>query len=1043
MKLLELIVRRRVFAYMLSAVIMLFGVVGLKGMGIDRAPNIEPPVVTITTAYPGASPEAVDAGITSVLESSVNTVPQIDNIDSSSSPNLSHIRILFDLEKDPETAFNEVQAKVNQVVNRLPQNAETPVVARLDPNAVPVTWLVVEGDRPQDELYRLANHQIKKSLEALDDVGQVILGGGYERKLKVRLDVNRMSAFAVSVQDVIGAFRAEHVQVPGGYLVQRDSEALLHTDLEYHSSTELKELIVAHKGAMPVHLGDIAILEDGIDRDRGLARFDGKPAIALGVVKVPKSNTVALVRDIRKALDAEIRPALPRGVSVTMATDESHIIEQTVDVLQNHLIEGVVFAAAVVLLFILAVRATLIIAVAIPISLLGAVAVMHFAGYTFNIMTMSGLLLLIGVVVDDAIVVLENIHRNMARNPQSAENNAVIGTQEVLSPVFAASLTLICIFATVVFIEGIAGVFLSSFAVVVTVGVITSLLVSLTLTPALCARFLRADTKQTKLGNRIRSLHRSLEMAYRALLTWSLSHRIKLLAIALITVLSTGWFLSQLGSEFLPRDDESRFKVKVKTPRGSSIDYTREKIEAVERYLLAQPEVAHTFSTVANESADTVNSANVNAILKPMSERELDQKAIMARAQRELMQLPGADIYVTWFPLIAGLRGESLEVHLTGPDLYRIADYSEKLLERMREHSGFGAIDTDFKLDQPTINMKLDRERARSLGVRSADIGQTVGVLAGGLDIGQFNEIPADGERYDIELKGQKMAINSIADLKHISFRTRSGDLVRMDVFANFDKTYGPSIIQRRDLNYSAAFYSTPDISLGEAASALETISEGLLPPGYKVVFGGQADQLAKTIDSILFVFATALMMVYMVLASQFNSFYQPLLIMLAQPLAIIGGVVSLWLVGHTLNIYSMIGLVLLIGLVTKNSILLVDLINRFKAEGMATHDAILEACPQRLRPVLMTSLTVVLAMLPAAIGTGPGSGQYGPLAVAVLGGVISSTLLTLVVVPVAYSLLEYPTLARSTRGHRGQRSSDQHPIPESDALAYEGSKAE
>jgi HAE1 family hydrophobic/amphiphilic exporter-1 len=1003
-----LFVRRRVFAYMLSAAMLLFGFIGLRGVGLDRLPNIEPPMITVTTVNPGASPEIMDASISSVIESAVNSVAGIVHIESWSTPGVSEVWVEFIMTKDPDVAFNEVQAKVNQVINDLPMEAETPIVSKMDFNADPIVWLVLKGDRSLGELNQLARTSIKRQLENINGVGGVVIGGGRERKIRVDLDLQRMSALGITAQDVMTAFAREHLQLPGGYLVGGMLEKLLHLDLEYHSTRELAELVVLWRDQVPVKLGDIANISDGLDDKRSLARLNGEEALAIAVQKVRNANTVKIVREIKQRLREDMAPTLPDGVELVVAKDESGIIGGTTNALKNHIVEGTLLAALVVWLFLLNLPATLIITAAIPVSLAGAVVVMFFGGYTFNIMTLSALLLLIGVVVDDAIVVLENVHRQLEGGESDSEKAAEKGTSEVVFAVMAASLTLVCIFATVIFMEGVIGVFMRSFAVVVTVGVLASLFVSLTLTPALCARFLKHSNSQH--GGAfawIRRVHDAMEATYRALLRGGLRFRWTVLALTALLVWSSGWFMGQLGSEFFPEDDESRFMVQLRAPLGSSIDYMETKIARIETILEEVPEVSLVLSTVGAGQGSEVNEATVTVLLKGKQDRERSQFDIMDEVREQARLVPGVESFVISFSLFGSSSGEPFSAYITGPDLYQVAELADMMEERLTNVPGMGDLRLELKMDRPQLYFDIDRNRAQAAGISTQQIGDTVRVLAGGSDIAKYNALPGDGERYDVRLAAQRESMRAVRDLENVYLRGPQDELIPLGAVLDVEESLGPASVVRRDLAFGAEFASTPVVDLGQAVQIFEEFADEILPPGYRVSLAGQAEELGKSGNALLFVFATGLLLVYMVLASQFNSFLQPLLVMLAQPLAVVGGFVGLWIAGHTLNIYSMIGMVLLVGLVSKNSILLVDLINRYRADGMDTRTAIMAACPRRMRPVLMTSLTIVLAMLPAAVGAGEGAGQYGPLAVAVIGGVVSSTLLTLVVVPVAYSLMD------------------------------------
>ncbi|HEY0721476.1 MAG TPA: efflux RND transporter permease subunit [Gammaproteobacteria bacterium] len=1003
----ELSIRRHVLAYMFSAVIVLFGLIAYSRIGVDRFPNVEFPMLTVTTAMPGASPEVIDQSITNVLEASLNGVPGINHISSTSSPGAAVIIIMFEVEKDIDVAFNEVQAKLGQVARLLPDDALTPVVAKADIGAAPIMWLALQGDRTQQDLNRYANNIIKKRLENISGVGGVLLGGKRDRNIRVELDLSRLNASGLTTQDLLRAFASEHIQMPGGFMVEGPRENLINLDLEFHSVEALGRMVVGYRKGHPIRLQDVATLRDDLADYRQLARFDGQPTVGIGIIKISNANTVAIVNRVQEVLDSEIVPQLPAGMKVSVASNQATMIQEMVFALQEHLLSGTLLAALIVWLFLKNLRSTMIIAIAIPISLLGAVAAMYFVGYTFNSMTLLALLLLIGVVVDDAIVVLENVYRHREKldpNPLSAALN---GTNEVVFAVFAASLTLVSIFAPVIFLGGIVGRFLQSFAVVVTVGVLVSLFVSMTLTPMLCSRYLQVQHEHGRFYRALENIFLAMESGYRRLIGYALLHRWKIVLFTLATVLSSGLFFSLVGKAFVPPEDEGRFMVIFKTPLGSSIDYTNERLAAVEKVLASHKEVASYFSAIGLGQQGQVNQGTSFVNLVPRAERDLKQYDLMPIVQKELAQLPGVIAIAAQASIVGGQRGEPLQFILRGQNLDQLGEVARKFKERLDTMPELGNVDMDLQLDLPQLDIELDRTRAAALGLSAVDIGMAINVLGGGYDVAKYNDQPGDGERYNIRLKAADGQLQNPADLRRIYLRSQSGQLVRLDSVMKADSTLGPAVIGRFDLQYSAIYYSTPTVPLGAAVEKLFAAAAESVPPGFNVRLSGQAEEFKKMVGYMAFAFGMAIVLVYMVLASQFNSFLQPLVIMAAQPLAIIGGVISLWLSGNTLNIYSMIGMVLLIGLVAKNSILLVDLTNQYRREGMAINEALREACPIRLRPVLMTSFTVILALLPAALGFGAGSDTNGPLAVAIIGGMFSSTLLTLVVVPAIYSLVE------------------------------------
>jgi len=1003
----EISINRHVLAWMLSAVLVLFGLVSFDRIGVDRYPYIDFPMISVTTILAGANPEIVDASITNLIETAVNAVPGIEHVQSDSSPGASVVRITFQLTKDIDVAFNEVQAKVNQVLRDLPDDADPPVVAKVEFGAIPIMWIALQGDRTVQQLNQYARIVIKKRLENIDGVGEVRIGGRRERTIRVNLDIERMNAYGITTQDLLRAFEGEHFQMPGGFLVGKSNEYLIKLDLEFHQPVELQQMIVAYREGAPIRLSDMAQVEDGLADNRRLARFNDKPTVALGIVKVTGANAVAIIDAVNERLNEEIIPRLPPGMTVSIASNDADLINELVHALEEHLLLGTLLTALVVWLFLKSLRATAIIALAIPVSLLGAVAVMYFFGYTFDTMTLLGLLLLIGIVVDDAIVVLENIYRHREDIDPDPKSAALNGTNQVVFAVMAASLTLVSIFAPVIFMQGVIGSFFRSFAVVITFGVLVSLFVSVTLTPMLCSRYLQVSKQHGRVYRLLEDGFRALERFYRRLLRGALSFRWLVVVLTIVVVWPSGFFMGELGKGFLPEEDEGRFLINFKTPLGSTLEYTDQRLVEVEKALAQHKEIASWLSTIGTGETGQASRGDIFIRLTPREQRDLHMYRIIDQLRDELAQIPGIKAFPSPVPSLGGQRGEPLQFVLLGPDVTSVAQWSRALQQKLNTMPELGNVDLDLQLELPQLTLHIDRTRAQDIGLSTRDIALAVNVLAGGLDVAKYNDLPGDGERYDVRLKASKGSFRSPNDMNRIYLRGRDGKLVRLDTVANLQQGIGPAVVTRFDLRYSGNFFSTPKISEGAAADIVKQTATELLPPGYQVKMIGRAEEFEKTGKYMLFAFISAIVLVYMVLASQFDSFIQPFVIMVAQPLAIVGGVAGLWLTGMSLNIFSMMGLVLLMGLVAKNSILLIDLTNQLRAKGKGINEALLEACPVRLRPVLMTSVTVIIVMLPAALGLGAGADTNGPLAVAVIGGMVSSTLLTLVVVPAVYSLVE------------------------------------
>lgn len=1019
----ELSIKRHVLAWMLSGILILFGLIAYQRIAVDRFPAIDFPIITVSTTLRGANPDIIDTSITGVIESAVNTTPGLEHVQSSSSPGVSVVVLTFKLEKDIDVAYAEVQSKVNQVLKKLPTDTDPPILQKAETNTEPVLWLALYGDRTVQQLNLYALNVLKKKLETITGVGEVQLGGRRDRNIRVELKPERLTALQITTSDIVSAFNREHIQVPGGFLVQQGTEKLLKLDLEFHRLDDLADMVITQKNGATIKLKDVANLKDDLTYFRQIARFNGKPTVGLGIIKIPNANTVDIVHEVQRRVDKEIRPNLPPGLFIEESSNEAPFIEQMIHGLEEHLIEGTVLAALVVFFFMRSFSSTLMICLEIPVSLLGAIAAMYFAGYSFNSMTMLALLLLIGVVVDDAIVMRESILRHLSGEAthkltpeilKSAKRFAefrtqatILGSREVTFAVIASSLSLVCIFAPVMFMEGIIGKFFKAFALVMTVGVLASLFVSLTLTPMLSARFLTVEHHQGGWYDKIDAWFKAMDDNYRRFIAWSLQHRKQVLLITLAVVIASLFLFKFVKKEFVPEADEGRFSISFKTPLGSSLDYTQTRMDLIEQVLHKHSDDIDTFfTTVGAGQQGQVNQGRINVKLKPRESRKHKQAELVQQLKNELGELPGVKAFPVPASMVRGQRSEKLQFNITGPNIETVAKIAKQVQKQLSDIDGFGKVDLDLQLDLPQSVLEIDRVRAAQFGISAQDIASAINVYAGGINVAKFNDLNGDGQRYDIRLKATDGQVKTTEDLKKIYLRASNGALVRIDSVAQFKPQLGPAVIGRYDLQYAANLYASPTMPLGEAIAHVERITKDLMPADYRFKLAGQAEEFAKTFKNVGFIFGLALVLLYMVLASQFNSFLQPLIIMVAQPLAIFGGVIALWITGQSLNIFSMIGLVLLIGLVAKNSILLVDLTNQLREQGASINDALLEACPIRLRPVLMTSLTIILALLPAAMGLSAGVETNRPLSIAIIGGMITSTLLTLVVVPALYSLV-------------------------------------
>ena len=1007
MSLPEVSVRRFVFAVMINLVIVLFGLISVNRISIDRSPDIDFSLISVTTVLPGANPDVVDSSVTNIIEGAVNSIPGIDDVRSRSAPGVSNVFIQFLLEKDLDIAFNEVQSKVGQINSQLPDEAETPIISKIETGEIPIIWLALRGNRTLQDLSVYAKNVLKRKLETIDGVGSIVIGGEQERNIRVNLDFDRMSAFGITVQDIIMAFRNEHIKLPGGFLIDNSKEDLLKLDLESHNVEEIEDIIITYDRNRAIKIKDIAEVKDDVRDLRSMGRFNGDPSIGIGVTKIRGENTVEIIEKVKAKIKSDIEPTLPAGMTLDIGTDDSSYIYELISGLGQNIFVGFIIASLIVLLFLRSYSSMAIVSITIPVSLFGAIFIMYAFGLTLNTMTMLALLLLIGIVVDDAIVVLENAQRNLNEDtPEERIRASITGANEVFLPIVSSTLVLVALFTVVFFMEGIAARFFRSFGVVVSTGVLVSTFVALTLTPTLASKFLKTKKESNRVFDGFNRRFTVIENRYREMIEWSLNEKKKVLSYAGLFVLLSFVGFTQLSGGFFPEEDEGQFTITVKTPVGTGIDYTNDRLSVVEN-LLEEYEDIESYFTIMGSGIESqaVNIGVVYVRLTPSNVRGYKQYEIIPILRERLNKIPGIKAFPAPMSFASGTRGEAMQFTVSGPDLNILNESINAFLSKLAETPELGDVDSSIELNLPQVNLEIKRELASEMGLSTRLIAEAANIFAGGIDVARFNDAVGDGERYKVRLKGQYDM--SIDDLDKIYLRTPSKELVRLDTVATFKETVGPSEITRLDRMYSAYFYSDPTTSLSNAIQLIEDAAAETLPVGYEVGFFARAKEFKRTSNQMLFAFLTGLILVYMVLASQFNSFRQPLIVMISQPLAVIGGTFGIWIVGSDLNIFSMTGLVLLTGLVAKNSILLIDRTNQERQKGLEIDEALLNACPRRLRPILMTSLTLILAMMMPALGIGSGVELSQPLAIAIVGGMISSTFLTLVIVPIIYSSAE------------------------------------
>ncbi|MBI5368969.1 MAG: efflux RND transporter permease subunit [Planctomycetes bacterium] len=1019
-------IRRPVFTTMVIAAIVVFGVISFRDIGVDLFPRVEFPVITVISVLPGADPETVESTVTDPIEEAVSTISGIKHLRSTSADGVSQVVIEFELEKKIDVAFEEVQAKLGTVRSDLPQDLEDPVVEKFDIDASPVLAVVVAGELPIRELTRVADKTVKERLQRVRHVGQVKLVGGRDRRIWLELDRYRLEGYGLTVQDVERALRTEHVEFPGGRVETGAIEYVVKTKAEFRSAEEFGSLVVAWRGGAAIRARDLGRVEDGLEEERSLARLNDVAAVSLLVRRQSGTNTVEVAAAVRAEVDRLRRELAPAGIRLEIAQDLSVFIEHSVHEVQFHLVFGGALAVLIVLLFLRNLRSTFISALVIPTAVVGTFILMNALGFTQNMMTLLALSLAIGLLIDDSIVVQENTMRHVDEG-MPARAAAGFATHEIALAVFATTLSVVAVFVPVAFMKGLVGRFFYQFGLTVAFAVMISMFVSFTLDPMLSSRLLR-KSQEGRLHRWTEWFFVLLDRGYAWVLGASLRHRWLVILVALATFAGAGYLGRYLRWEFAPQEDESEFNIKVKAPLGSSLATTRAVFERVRALVADRPWLAYTFMTIGADELARVNEGSMYVKMTPKGERAVGQEAAMAWTRAAVAEVKEARVSVEIVPRVSGggRRWAEVQMEVRGRELTALTRICDATLARMRAAGGYVDVDTTYETGKPEVNVYVKRDRAADLGVSSAAIASTVKALIGGEEVGKFR---AEGDRYDVSVRLAAPDRSRPADIGRLSVRSARGDLVHLSNVAEARAESGPVQIDRynraRQITVLANLQHDRKV-LGEAIAEMRGFAEADgLPPGYSVGFAGMADTMQEAFENLFFALWLAVLIVYMVLASQFESFVHPFTIMLALPLSVIGALGALVATGQTMSIFTMIGIILLMGLVTKNGILLIDFTNTLRErDGLERDAAVRRAGPIRLRPILMTTLAMIFGMLPVAVGTGAGSESRAPMATAVIGGLTTSTLLTLVVVPVVYTLLDdlaHPATWRVVRWWRNR----------------------
>ncbi len=1005
----DISIRKPIFATMMTAAIVIFGVISYLRMGIDEYPKIDYPYVTVATTLRGASPDVTEIDITDPIEEEINAIQGIRTLTSTSSEGLSQITVEFVLDRDIDVAAQDVRDKVAIALKRLPRDVDNPVVDKLDPAQNPIMWLTVQANKPLKEISDYAHYDLKPKFEILPGVGAVVEGGLRQKALRVWLDSRKLEADGLTVSDVIEALNRRHIEVPGGKLERPALAYSMRTLGEFQSPEEFNDLIIDYRQGEPLTLKDIGFAEFGMQDRIMIARYrmesgDIEPAVGLGIRRQSGANTVAVADEVKKVYK-DIKPHLRQGMHMDIAVDRSEFIKASIRDVQFAILFSILLTGLSVLFFLRNAISTFIILLAIPTSFLGAFTMMYFLGFTFNNMTLLALSLLVGVVVDDAIVVLESIFRHQEGGLERFAA-AGKGAGLVAFAATAATVAIAAMFTPIAFMSGISGRFFYEFGLTVAAAVFVSLFISLTLTPMLCSRWLRVSQRHTRLFFFFERLFQGMEKVYKRILSWSLRWRF---VIGIITAGSFGagiFFFLLVGKELIPVSDQAQFIVTVKTPPGSSLDYTDSMMRECEKILNETPEVRSFFSA-GGFGGDNKGIFFVHLV--PKSERKRSQKEIIASLRPKFMQIPGMFAFPLEFEQAFGAkRGAPLEFTVTGPNLNELERLNNELVASLKKVPGIIDVDSDLELGRPMIYVHINREKAADLGVDVLDIGNTVRALMGGIVL-QDIKYKSEGKRYDIIVRLSNPFRDLPQDISNLYVKNRSGKLIGLADIVEVKEGTGLNIINRRNRQRSFTISANleGDKVLGDAISDVHRIAKEILPEQYSLTFTGRSQTFQESSRSAIFAIVLSTIITYMILASLFDSLLHPFTVMLAMPLSFIGGFGMLVATHNTLNVYSIIGLILLLGLVKKNSVLLVDYANVLRREGMERNPATLEAARVRLRPILITSVATIFGSLPIALGFGYGAEARAGMGIVVAGGILSSLMLTLVVVPVFYTLLD------------------------------------
>ncbi len=1063
----EICVHRPVFA---SVIVMFLTVVGgfsFFTLGVDRFPKIDLPTISVSTSNTGSSPAEIETEVTDIIEGAVNTVPGIDEMRSSSSRGSSNVTITFNLEKDPDQAYQEIQQKISTVVNRLPETADPPTVRKSDPDSQPVLIYAISAPRNIVELNDFVETNIQERIQSVDGIGEVVVFGGRQRQIKIFVDPTRLRAYNLSITEVSNAIRTQNLELPGGNIIEGAKTSGLRTISKLTEVNQFNDIVIKTTNGFPIKIKDIGRVQDGGADATSAASLDGVQSLNLAIRKQSGSNTIALINGVKERMN-QIIPTLPPDMKVVVTRDQSEFIENSLHAIEEHLILGGLFAAIIVFLFLWNIRTTIIAALAIPTSIIAAFAVIAALGYSLNQMTMLALTLMVGIVIDDAIVVLENIYRYVEEKGMDPFQAAIEGTREIGLAVLATTLSLLAVFIPVGFMTGIVGRFMSSFGLTSAAAIAVSLIVSFTLTPMLAARWIKAkkdkdvgeavepfgageaakgggdgmtephyaepvtnrnDEKYPK--SEIRNpksedskdswIYSRVDRAYTWLLKISMRFRWAVVLICVLVVASIYPLFKFVGMAFLPDEDESAFQISVRGPQGTSLSATQSILDRIARDVREQlPGVKNTlvqaggFGGGGGGGGGSGNSGSVNVSLVPVGERGFSQAELINKSRGILKKYQSKDYRINASAsssisgsLGLGRGGSGVGYYIAGPDMEQLQKYADQLVEKMKQDQSFRDPDSSFDAGTPEIQITIDRAKAADLGVSAGDVATAINTFAAGQRITTFSQ---NNKQYDVVLQADEQYRRDRSNMAYFSVASTKNGTVSLDKLIKIEDGTSPSSISRlnrqRQITVNASLQS--GASESDAVAKLEGyVRELNLPTEYTSGVTGQSKELQRAYQSFMYAFLLSFVFMYLILAAQFESFIHPITILLTLPLSIPFALVSTLIAGQTLNIFSALGILLLFGIVKKNAILQIDHTNHLREKGMARYDAIIQANRDRLRPILMTTLALIAGMIPLIVGTGAGAATNRSIGILVVGGQSLCLLLTLLAVPVFYSLFD------------------------------------